>query len=97
MKGKDPLWLAAGTLTMVPVTCPKVPLASYGVSSGDITARRGCTIRGPVSPAEVASERVVVHVPVTNGGYADVWLPERSVIATVSMVTVLSEQRTRQR
>lgn len=41
---------------MVPVTCPKVPLASYGVSSGDITARRGCTTRGPVSPAEVASE-----------------------------------------
>lgn len=39
----------------------------------------------------MASERRVVHVPVTNVGYSDVWLTPRRIIAAVSMTIVLSE------
>lgn len=93
VKGKNPLWVAAGTLIMVPVTCPKVPSQQHmeflvePLRPGEGVLPEGLL----VSPALVASERGEVHVPVTNVGYDDVWLTPRRVIATVSMATVLFE------
>lgn len=86
--------MAADPLIMVPVTCPKVPSRHHleclveplGPDEGSLP--EGLL----VSPALVTSESGVVHVPVTNVGYSDVWPTPRRVIATVSMATVLAEQ-----
>lgn len=93
VKGKTPLCVAAGTLTMVPVTCPKVPSQchmEFLVES--LQPAEGVLPEGLlVSTAVVTSERGELRVPVLNVGYSDVWLTPRRVIATVTTATVLSD------
>lgn len=93
VKGKSPLCVAAGTLTMVPVTCPKAPSQqSMEFVVEPLWPEEGVLPQVLlVSPALVASERGAVHVPVTNVGYSNVWLTPHRIIATVSMAIVLSE------
>lgn len=93
VKGKSPLCVAAGTLNMVPVTCPKVPSQwNMEFLVAPLQPEEGALPEGLlVSSALVASERGEMHVPVTNVGNSDVWLIPRRVIATVSMATILSE------
>lgn len=93
VKGKSPLFVAAGTLTMVPVTCPKAPSQhNMEFYVAPLEPEEGVLPEGLlVSPAVVVSERGLMHVPVINVGDSDVWLTPRRVIATVSMATVVSE------
>lgn len=66
VKGKSPPHLAAGTLTMIPVTCPRVPSQQHlEIVLEPLWPEKGVLPEGPlVSPALVASERGVEDVPV---------------------------------
>lgn len=87
--GNTPVQVVAGTLTMVPVTCPQIPSASrvefllepLGQDEG--TLPDGLL----VSPALVQAERGLLYAPVTNVGTRDVWVTPRRLIGSVEVVT----------
>lgn len=91
VQGKTPICVAAGTLTLVPVTCPKVPsqkqveflVEPLGFDEGVLPD--GLLI----SPALVFAERGVAYIPVTNVHHSDVWLTPRRVMATVQVVDLV--------
>lgn len=94
VRGGSSVCVAAGALTFVPVTCPKVPSQEqiqFLVESLDFD--EGVLPEGLlVSTAFISSERGIAYVPVTNVSYSDVWLTPRRVIATVSVANVVAEQ-----
>ena len=85
VQGKRPVCVAAGTLSMVPVTCPQVPPMTFLLEPPgplDVSLPEGLL----VSPALVHAEKGTLYAPVTNVGQSDVWLVPRRVIATVQAV-----------
>lgn len=85
VQGKLPIRIAAGTLSMVPVTCPQVPPMDFLLEP--LGPLDGCLPEGLlVSPALVHAERGTIYAPVTNVGQSDVWLAPRRVVGKVQAV-----------
>lgn len=88
--GDRPICIPAGTLFMVPVTCPQLPLAEFlleplGPDEG--TLPEGLLI----SPALLHAEYGTLYAPITNVSSLDVWLPPRRVVGTVQVASVAVE------
>ena len=85
VQGKRPICVTAGTLSMIPVTCPQVPPMAFllePLGLLDVGLPEGLL----VSPALVHAEKGTLYAPVTNVGQSDVWLVPRRVIGTVQVV-----------
>lgn len=88
--GDRPICMVAGTLSMVPVTCPQLSLAEFlleplGPDEG--TLPEGLLI----SPALLHAEYGTLYAPITNVSCLDVWLPPRRVVGTVQVASVAVE------
>lgn len=85
IQGKTLFRVTAGTLTLVPVPCLKVPsqkqveflVEPLGSDDGDLLD--GLL----VSPSLVLAERGLVYIPVTN--VHQIWLTPHRVLATVQV------------
>lgn len=85
VQGRLPIRITAGTLSMVPVTCPQVPPMEFLLEP--LGPLEGCLPEGLlISPALVHAERGTLYAPVTNVGQSDVWLTPRRVLGTVQMI-----------
>ena len=85
VQGRLPICIAAGTLSMIPVTCPQVPPTQFLLEP--LGPLDGCLPEGLlISPAVVHAERGILYTPVTNVGQSDVWLVPRRVIGTIQRV-----------
>ena len=85
VQSKRPICVPAGTLSMIPVTCPQVPPMEFllePLGPLDVGLPEGLL----VSPALVHAERGTLHAPITNVGQSDVWLVPRRVIGTVQVI-----------
>lgn len=85
--GDQPVCIAAGTLFMVPLTCPQLPLAEFlleplGPDEG--TLPEGLL----VSSALLQAEYGTLYAPITNVSSLDVWLFPRRVVSTVQVASV---------
>ncbi|KAK0146674.1 Retrovirus-related Pol polyprotein from transposon 412 [Merluccius polli] len=82
VQGRLPICIAAGTLSMIPVTCPQVPPTQFLLEP--LGPLDGCLPEGLlISPAVVHAERGILYAPVTNVGQSEVWLAPRRVIGTI--------------
>lgn len=89
VRGKSPICLGAGTLPMVPVTCPHLESVEFllePLGFKDEQLPEGLL----VSPSLVTSTKGLLYTPVVNVGTADVWLSPRRAIAIVQAVTAPS-------
>lgn len=85
-----PILIAAGTMSMVPVTCPQLPLGEFllePLSSDETPLPSGLL----VSPTLLQTSKGVLYAPVTNVGHVDVWLPSQRVVGTVQVVANTAE------
>ncbi|KAL6467387.1 hypothetical protein MHYP_G00251910 [Metynnis hypsauchen] len=82
VQGSLPIRISAGTLALVPVTCPQTYLTKFllePLGPGD-----GCLPEGLLlSPSLVQVEAGILYAPVTNVSNVDVWLPPRHVVGVV--------------
>lgn len=91
VQGKAPICVKAGTLTLVPVTCPQIPSQKQveflvePLEFGEGVLPDGLLI----SPALVLAERGLAYIPVTNVHNSDVLLIPRRVIATVQVTELV--------
>ena len=84
--GQLPVRMEAGTLSMVPVTCPQLDSVEFlleplGFEDGYLP--EGLLL----SPTLVSARKGVLYAPIVNVGSADVWLPPRHVVGTVQAVS----------
>ncbi|KAL1259109.1 hypothetical protein QQF64_009686 [Cirrhinus molitorella] len=91
VQGKTPVRVAAGTMTMIPVTCPQVSGAVVEFlleppRSEENTLPEGLLL----SPSLVYAERGLVYAPIVNVGSTEIWVAPRCIIGTVQVVKVLS-------
>ncbi|KAL1278784.1 hypothetical protein QQF64_025457 [Cirrhinus molitorella] len=91
VQGKTPVRVAAGTMTMIPVTCPQVSGAVVEFlleppRSEENTLPEGLLL----SPSLVYAERGLVYAPIINVGSTEIWVAPRCIIGTVQVVKVLS-------
>ena len=87
VQGRTPVHVAAGTLTMVPVTCPQLPASSSTEFLLEpLESDEGILPDGLLlSPALVKAERGLLYAPVTNVGVRDVWISPRRLIGSVQI------------
>ncbi|KAL7852922.1 hypothetical protein SRHO_G00187070 [Serrasalmus rhombeus] len=93
VQGRKPIRICAGTLSMVPVTCPQLDSMEFLLEPLDFDD--GHLPEGLLlSPAFVSSRNGLTYAPIVNVSDADVWLPPRHVIGTVQLGTVTSMTKT---
>ena len=84
--GRSPVRLQAGTMTLVPATCPQVESVDFLLEPPSYEEEQlpeGLLM----SPTIVRGQRGLLYAPVVNVGRSDVWLPRRRVIGTVQVAT----------
>lgn len=92
-QGKVPICVAAGTLTMVPVTCPQVSGAVVEFLLEPLGPEENALPEGLLlSPSVVYAEGGLVFAPIVNVGSVDVWVAPRHTIGTVQVVKVVKTQ-----
>lgn len=86
VQGSLPIRIYAGTLTMVPVTCPQTYLKEFLLEP--LMFEDGCLPEGLLlSPSLVQAELGTLYAPITNVSKTDVWLPPRHVVGVVQALT----------
>uniref|UniRef100_A0A3B1J8K5 Gypsy retrotransposon integrase-like protein 1 n=1 Tax=Astyanax mexicanus TaxID=7994 RepID=A0A3B1J8K5_ASTMX len=91
VQGRSAVRVEAGTISMVPVTCPLLEAMEFlleplGFEDGHLP--EGLL----VSPTLVSAKQGQFYAPVVNVSNVDVWLPPRRVLGTVQAVTVVSSR-----
>lgn len=91
VQGGSPIRVPAGTLSMIPVTCPQVPLREpVSLLLEPLELEEGALPVGLlVSPCLVLAERGTLFAPITTVGNTDVMLHPRKVVATVQCADVV--------
>ncbi|MCI4395211.1 hypothetical protein PGIGA_G00177690 [Pangasianodon gigas] len=87
--GRSPVCLGAGTLTIVPVTCPHLESAEFLLepfSFEDEQLPEGLL----VSSTLVSAKKGLLYAPLFNVSKADVWLPPHCAVGTVQTVMATS-------
>lgn len=83
--------VGAGTVTMVPVTCPQVSGAVIEFLLELLAPEENALPEGLLlSPSLVYAERGLVYAPIVNVGSTEVWVAPRRIIGTVQVVKVVS-------
>lgn len=90
VQGGSHLSVSAGMLSLIPVTCPHLPLSSPGCwLLKPLGPDEGVLLEGLlVSPCLVTVEGGVLHTPLTNVGTTDAMLHLYQVVGTVQWVEV---------
>uniref|UniRef100_A0A3B1IG97 Gypsy retrotransposon integrase-like protein 1 n=1 Tax=Astyanax mexicanus TaxID=7994 RepID=A0A3B1IG97_ASTMX len=89
VQGRKPICVHAGTLSLVPVTCPQLDSVEFLLEPLDFNY--GHLPEGLLlSPAFVSAKKGLLYAPIVNVSGADVWLPPRHAIGTVQPGTVTS-------
>lgn len=89
LQGKTPVYLEAGALTMVPVTCPQLDSTEFllePLGFEDEQLPEGLL----VSPTLVMAKKGLLYAPIVNVGNTGAWLPPRSAIGTVQVIMASS-------
>lgn len=86
--GQLPVRIVAGTLSMVPVTCPQLESVEFlleplGLQDGHLP--EGLLL----SPTLVSAKKGVLYAPIVNVSNADVWLPPCHVVGIVQAVSAV--------
>ncbi len=75
MQGKSPIRVAAGSMTMVPVTCPQISGAVIDFFLEPLGLEENALPEGLLlSPSLVYAERGLVYAPIVNVGSTEVWV-----------------------
>ena len=87
VQGSIPVRITAGTLAMVPETCPLLPLIGFLLEP--LGLEDGALPEGLlVSPTLVKAKQGTLYAPITNVSSLDVWLPPQRIVDTVQVVDV---------
>ncbi|KAL2087111.1 hypothetical protein ACEWY4_018170 [Coilia grayii] len=89
LHGRAPVFLEAGALTLIPVTCPQLDSVEFLLEP--LGFEEELLPEGVlVSPALVSAKKGLLYAPMVNVGTSGTWLPPRSTIGTVQVITASS-------